>query len=245
MTTGEFISAFEILQIVTGNLDDQDYSSGLSRGWYLDRIHDATKELNRKTKIFRQPYDAPIPEDLRLPVPKDTHAILDVMLYNGECCESTLFEPVHWKMNMSNQRTGANGYQGSIMEGSGFSSNVTRPQLTSSRRVYFCDIFDGHVELSPSCKSFDNIRLWYVSSARYSDDLPVIPEMYKEAIENYVDEYYYRKQRAIDPNKYNRLFLQSKELRESSFDKVAMNFNVMDPFKRKRMREYLTHYMAK
>jgi hypothetical protein len=220
MTTGEFISAFEILQIVTGNLDDQDYSSGLSRGWYLDRIHDATKELNRKTKIFRQPYDAPIPEDLRLPVPKDTHAILDVMLYNGECCESTLFEPVHWKMNMSNQRT-------------------------SSRRVYFCDIFDGHVELSPSCKSFDNIRLWYVSSARYSDDLPVIPEMYKEAIENYVDEYYYRKQRAIDPNKYNRLFLQSKELRESSFDKVAMNFNVMDPFKRKRMREYLTHYMAK
>jgi hypothetical protein len=255
MNQNDFVTVNRILANVTVQTNDRDFRSGMSKGWYISRIHEALQELSFDTFFEEITLDFPFPsEKLALMMPKNVFNVRDIYLWNGDCCSPDTSVIVHWKKGYNNRGKGE-GYTAKVREnGSGNSSDPYFPQGGdrywdngigfNSRNLYYANIQNGMIMFSSACKSYENVRITFNGMGGEIGDLPIVPRFFERAVGDYVSERFFNSKKAEDQRKYRTLWGDAEaslnDPRKGSWKKARMRVSSMNTFERKSMNEYIS-----
>lgn len=202
--TGSYIKVKDILFNAAGFAGDTDYRA-IPKGFYIQQIEDAFKELNMETKMLdgHANFDTPI-EHLSIPLPADCFNVQNVWMYSGTECDFHASRKVWPKDNYYTEgdgylanRTGNNTNDPYYLNDSLTSrlrpdrdlSLIRYDNNISINQILFYNIQNGVLMLSASCRAAGNkVHIHYNSTGCEVGEAPIIPLFYKKAIEDYTTE---------------------------------------------------------
>lgn len=260
MDSGVFVTPNEVLFMAAGMAGDKDYKV-IPRGFYLALIQEAFNDLNIASLFADRRVDFPMPSDtLTLQLPSDCIGVKNVYVFTGDACTRSNSRKVWWKRNY-------------FTEGNGFIANDTgrnagdpfynQRSFSTSREdknlirvngpdginsILYYEVENMNLMLSSSCVGAGNkVHLAYKSSGGELGDAPVIPLMFKTAIQDFVVEAALRFRMANEPS-MARVWIASQQIYERRLDKsgfngswheAIMNARSMSPGKRADLATYL------
>lgn len=245
METNEFVSIDNILFNVLSQVNDEEMKKGFVKGWYVQKIKDALTELAFDTHFDNKYKDVELPSNLAIPMPKDCFNIRKIYLYNGDCCTPSNSMVVHWKRGFNNQKDGS-GYTANVMESGGrnprdpFYNNYPTDILYDGSRetVYFANIQGGKIMFSSGCAGYGKVRIEFDGIGGFSDEMPVIPRLFRAAIESFVVEKFYAAMKGRDPRKWRTSHSDSLSLMNVEWDKAKLRAKRMHSWEKENLREY-------
>lgn len=245
METNEKTSVDELLFNILTQVDDEEMKSGFAKGWYVQKIKDALSELAIDTHYDRKFVDLDIPARLAVDIPKDSFNIRKIYLYNGDCCTPETSAIVHWKRGFNNQEDGT-GFTSNVVESG--SRTTEDPYFNSFpgerlyegsyETVYYANIQSGKIMLSSSCSGFDKIRIEFDGIGGFSNEVPVVPRIFKQAIEAYVVERVFAAKKARNPRLWRSSHSDSLSLKSMEWEKAKLRAKRMHSWERENMKEY-------
>lgn len=193
MDSSEFISVEQVYSDLITLVADEDFSkSGLDKGFYISRIHDAVTYFSLETfyQIVTDDIDnALIGSSGIVGVPINCFNIREIYLYNsGKCNKPSDYEVVHWKRNLA---TGSSGLKTArikprnrdrVLSGR---DNGLAPgnNFVNTNNLYYANVQSGKIVLSDNCEeNFNSIRLIYNGMGSKNGQLPCIPRILKDGI---------------------------------------------------------------
>lgn len=245
METNEFTSVDEILFNILTEVGDEEMKSGFAKGWYIQKIKDALSELAFDTHFDTQSKDYNVPSNLQLEMPKDCFNVRKIYLYNGDCCTPQTSAIVHWKKNFNNNKSGS-GYTANRVDSGQRTTNdpyypshpVADYTGGSVETVYYANIQNGKIMLSSNCLSFSKIRLEFDGVGGFSDELPIVPRLFKSAIEYFVVERVFAAKKAREPRLWRASHSDSLSLKQQEWEKARLRAKRMHSWEKDNIREY-------
>lgn len=261
MNTGDFIKAEAIIFNSAAMAGDREYKL-LPKGFYLSLIMDAFSELNMLSGFSEMRKNYNFPENLTLNLPDDCFDILNVYVFNGDNCNISNSRKVYWKRNYYTQ--GGAGYiandKGKNNSNDPFyaqrslanndKSLIRIEKNVSVNNVLFYNLQMGNIMFSSSCKQAGaKVHIHYRGTGSKAVEEPIIPILFKQAIEDYVTEAAIRVRLASEPSMI-RVLMPMQQLYERRLDKEGMNGSWFSAKQRvkdmnKGQREDLAEYLGR
>lgn len=182
----DFVTVNEILADVLKIVGDTDFKKN-SPGWYTSQVRQALQELSYDTFFDEHNKSFPVPENLRLEMPKGSFNLKQVYLFNGTDCDIRNAQVVYHKRNFINDNSGS-GYVARDRwenENDPFHKRRIRNQAQPDHLHYF-GVQNGLIMLSPSCSSFDKVLLVYNGVSTDIKEVPVVPNYLRQAVKGWV-----------------------------------------------------------
>jgi len=196
-----FVTVNEILADVLKIVKDSSFKVN-SRGFYVSQIQQALEELSFDTYFDERSEVFEVPADLRLDMPKGAFNLKNMYLFNGTECDISRSQNVYWKRNFINSKSG-NGFVAKdrldnhndpfhrdrfrgATNRLGRDNNLTG--VGGVNELFFFNVQQGVIMLSESCRKFGKILIEFNGMGADIGDLPVIPNMLRQAVKDYVSE---------------------------------------------------------
>lgn len=226
-----------------------------NQGWYIATVQRGLSKLSFDSKFFLISEEIDFPSDtLSVPVPANCWNLKEVYVYDkGEDCTISNMHEVYWKRHYE-----PNGYdkgytarmkpisQKTNVEtdtlGADYGSDVYNPEPVSSEsNIYYYNIQNGNIVFSSTCKGFDKIKLKFNGTFTPLGETPTVPEMFVEAITQYVVERGFnilksrdsRAYRALWSDAYNQLYS-----RNGAWDRATKLAKQLDDKTRRDFLQY-------
>lgn len=258
MNTGQYITPDSILFTAAAMAGDKDFKV-IPRGFYLSLIQDAFRELNLDSFFSEQRKDFDFPLDnLTIPLPEDCFNVRNIYIYSGDTCTIYNSKKVWWKRNYY---TTGNGYiandKGNNNDPfygshSAMHEDKSLIRVNNDERIndlLFYNIQMGNVMFSSSCRAAGNkVHIHYNGTGGNIVDAPIIPSMFKTAIEDFVIESALRFRMANEPS-MARNWMAMQQLYSNRLNKEGMNgswftaimrVKKMNTSQREELKEYLS-----
>lgn len=218
-STNSLVTINDIMANVKMFINDED-SKMFSSGWYKDQAQQALSKLSFETVFFKIVSDVDFPsENLTLPIPKGCFNIRELYIYNtNDDCEISDLHEVYWKRNYR-PKGDDKGYtarmqplnKGSEIENVDWynqvGTDVYNPKyVVNENNIYYYNSENGYIFLSSTCKDFDKVRIVYNGVFTNIGDTPVVPEMFREAVQDYIMEVCFQVLKARNPKFYRPLW---------------------------------------
>lgn len=270
MESSEFISVDQILSDLVTLANDEDYTrSGLDKGFYISRIHDAVTHFALETFyqiVTKDIINYDTHKDGIIDIPVNCFNIKEIYLFNGSakckehqagctCSSKSPLEDyvnVHWKrtLNVGSSKIKMSRIKADnrdpVLSGSDVYSGAPNKDFISTTNIYYANLQGGKIILSDSCSNYSNIRIVYNGMGSENGTIPCIPRIIKDGIfdKAALDCFYYLKVRDKSyrtdyVDAYNR-FNGSGRVK-GSLRECKNRILSMDSFKRNDMMEYLAN----
>lgn len=198
--TGHYIEPKSVIFAASANAGDRE-GKLIPPGFYMRLVEDALLELNMDSAFpeGHKDYNS-IPENLTFQLPEDCFDVQGVYVFNGDACEISKSHKVWHKKNYF---TKGNGYiandKGDNSGDPYFFSHSTRGQdkslirynnaADSMNKLLFYNVVNKNLMISASCRSVGTkIHVVYASTGGPVIDAPIIPVIFKSAVEDFVSE---------------------------------------------------------
>lgn len=251
MTINDFVSANHLIAEITATVNDKEFKKGFPKGWYISRIHDALRELAFDTFYLKVLRDFELPENLQLEMPEDVFNIREIYLYQGEFCNPSSTQVVHWKRLFNNMFSG-DGYTAKVKDDG---SNGSDPFLPNQRidvynrqgfygPKFYWNEQNGIIMFSKECAAFPYVRIIFNGVGGPIGDVPVIPSFFERAIVDYVEEKFYNAMKARHPRTFRVLWQDAynklHDMRTGSWNKARKRVKSMNSAQKESMEEYIS-----
>lgn len=207
-----------IIAKAVSTVNDEQFRTGFSKGWYISTIQDAMQELSLASRYFKVSINFPIPQTatpLQVEIPKDVFDIREIYVYNGDVCDVHNSQVVHWKRTFSNMGTGS-GYSARIKDDGSNPGDIFLPNQSTNRntvnyrmRKFYYNTEGGMIMLSEECRAYGFLRVVFNGLGGEIGELPIIPRFFERAIVDWVEERYYNAMKAREPRKYRSLWMDA------------------------------------
>lgn len=233
MNTGHYITPDSVLFTAAAMAGDKDFKV-IPKGFYLSLIQDAFRELTIASFFAEQRAELDFPHDsLTIQLPSDCFDIKNVYIFNGDLCTTENSRKVWWKRNYF---TKGNGFiandKGKNNHDPFYQNHSTLSQDKSLIRydhregvndVLYYNIQMGNMMFSSSCRAAGTkIHIHYSGTGGSVLDAPIIPIIFKPAIEDFVTEAALRYRMANEPS-MARNWMAMQQLYDRRLDKEGMN----------------------
>lgn len=251
MHINDFVTPESLLREVTVRINDPEYKSGLTRGWYMQQLRDALDELSFDTFFETLTKDFEFPsENFQMELPTGCFNVKEMYLWDGDCCNVATSRKVYWKREFNNMPNGV-GYTGSRVRNSStlnydpFMPNDYYPVPLDNNNLFWANIQNGLIMFSTSCGTYPKVRLVYSGTMGAIDEVPCIPRFFQVYIKDFVSVRFFETMMARDPRTYATLYDRTKakfeDPRTGSYYKAQDRAKMMDGWERDALKEYLSH----
>jgi hypothetical protein len=186
----------------------------LPKGFYLSAIQHAIEALSIDTYFSekREAFDFPN-DTLTLPMPKGCFNLRNIYLFNGNECNIQNSQKVYWKRNYFTKGEGfiandkGNNFNDPFYDDLDIPTNRYPKgerfrQQSSSSNVLYYNVQMGDIMFSSSCRGVANkVMLHFNNVFTNIEDAPIIPVMFRRAIEDYTCEFALRAMLPTNPEK--------------------------------------------
>jgi len=208
MSTGNsYIPLENVLFDAAQELNDDEYRKGGGRPFYVSAAQRGMSKMFKDTMTDERKWEADIPANLILELPKGLEEIDAAYLYNGDSCNVSLSQKLYIKRNM--YRLGGAGYLAGdkwnnyldpLQFSHGFGGGWGGWSCQPPPYLFFAGRHDGVLYLSEGCASFNKVALVYqgIGMECFGDDFR-IPYWMRDAITDYIILRVAKKLRSQDP----------------------------------------------
>lgn len=217
MDTGRNHTPEIVISKVVSLVDDEGYEFK-SKAGYISIVQKAIEELAITTYYQEAWKDFEFPDNLILEMPSDSFNLRNIYIFQGPVCDIGRSQKLWWKRNYYTQGGGyiANDkwtnndpfiashssypyvHQAPLMD---------RSTMYSPNDLYFYNIQNGQIMFSSSCKNLGGrVMLHYNSLGCEFGEAPLIPSIFRTAIEDYVCEFVLRERMARDQKSFSGLW---------------------------------------
>lgn len=254
MNTGRNFQAEIIINKVVSLVNDEGYEFK-SKAGYISIVQKAIEELAIYTFFKEEWKDFKFPDNLIMDMPEDAFNIRDIYIFQGQVCDIGSSQKIWWKRNYY---TEGNGYVANdkwtnrdpfYSSHSGYPSRhydrtSTAKDINSPNNLYFYNIQNGSILFSSSCKNLGGrIMLHYNGLGCAFGEAPLIPALFRTAIEDYVCEFVLRERMARDQRGWLTLWqIYDKRLNDpmrGSWKEAEMRAKRMNASQRQELATYL------
>lgn len=257
MNANDFTTVDRIIADVVVTVNDENFRTGFSKGWYTSKIQQALQQLAIETKYLKVTMNFPLDQaayPLQLEMPKEVFDIREIYLYNGSSCDVGASQVVHWKRLFNNMDAGT-GYSSRIKDDGSNPGDIFLPNQSTHRNTvnyrgikYYYNVENGIIMLSEECRSYEFVRIVFNGFGGAIGDLPIIPRFFERAIIDWVEERYYNALKARDPRKYRVLWSDAKanlDDYKGHWAKTRKYVIEMDKAQKESMNEYISSQFHK
>lgn len=257
MDSNDYVTIEHILSEVTSVVNDTEYRSGLSKGWYISRIQDALQELAFDTFFDIQTRDYDFPSgNLQMELPKNCFNIREIYGWNGSCCSPQTSAVIYTKRLFNNKGGNGRGYTAQVKRpGETIGTDPFQPNYSNDgtftgfpENVYTCNIQNGIIMFSSSCEAFQKVRIVFNGMGGEIGDLPIVPRFFERAVNDYVKMLFYEKKMGEDPRMYSGLYDRAKARYDDwggNWKKAEKRIKLMNAKERADYKEYLAAIYVK
>lgn len=272
MESSEFVSVEQLFSDLVTLVNDEDYSrSGLDRGFYISRIHDAVTFFALETfyqLVTKDIINFDENKNGIIDIPVNSFNIREIYLFNGSSrcknkehqsgcsCSSkediTDYVKVHWKRNLSFNTKGGKmmrirpSNSDRVLSGVDPHSSSPSKDYVNTNGLFYCNMQSGKIILSDNYSCYKNIRIIYNGMGSDNGELPCIPRIIKDGIldKAALDSFYYLK---VRDKSYRTDYMDAYTRfhgtgrEKGSFKECSTRIKSMDSFKRDSIMEYLSN----
>lgn len=220
MNSYTFISPDEILTDVLKQVDDERMEFS-TKGFYIRAVQQAIQDAAFQTFFDDRPEVFTFPEKGYMPMPEGCIDLRNVYLFNGDKCDISNAQTVHWKRNFISY---GNGYvannRGNNFGDPYYSRHSEIPIITNSgiQNLFYYNIQDGQLMFSSACKKFQKVFLIYKGIGTPIGAVPIIPLFLQRMVTDHVTEYTLRLRMAKEPNRWTTLWKVYDQRLNGEFD---------------------------
>jgi hypothetical protein len=257
MNTFTFVTPEEILSNVLPQVDDTRMDF-MPKGFYMSAIQKAMEDLaldtffDERQEVFSFPG-----ESLSLPMPEGAFNIRNIYVFHGDKCDIGSAQKVWWKRNyftrgsgfMANDRGNNNNdpfYASHTVTKKGEDKSLIRYERTPGN-IHFYNIQAGMIMFSSSCRSFPKVMIHYNGTGTPIGDAPIIPVIFRSAIEDHVTEFVLRVRMAKELSQVQKwrslwqIYSQRKDdPYNGSWAKAETKAKSLHASQREELKEYLS-----
>lgn len=257
MQSADFLSIDHVLAEVLVTVNDREYRSGMTKGWYISRIQDALQELAFDTffDVITRDFDFPS-SNLVMDLPTNCFNIREIYGWNGSCCSPQSSAVIYIKRLYNNKGGNGRGYTAQVKKaGETIGTDPFQPNYHNdgtfgnfNEAKFFCNLQNGKLMFSSSCSAFQKVRLVYNGMGGEIGDVPSIPRFFERAINDYVEERFYLAKKGEDPRKYRTSWMDAKQKLDDwngNWQKAIKRVKMMDTKQRSDYAEYLAAIYVK
>lgn len=226
-----------ILADLLSNIDDLGFKK-FNKGTYTSMIQACLEQLSFHTLLLKIEKNYPLPSTLSLAIPQGCFNLLDIYVYNGDCCEKEHSKKLWWK---DNYRTQGKGYISNVMQ------NTRDPFLPSyhhAHDVHFYGIENGIIYLSPNCANYAHVNIIFNGILTNYGDTPFIPIQLRKAVVDYCTLMCFKKLKAKNPKLYTPLYRDAYvdvyDKQNGSWADALLWTRTLDEGSRSDLLEYLS-----
>jgi hypothetical protein len=200
-------------------------------GRYQSLIQTALTELSFDTFFNKKRFDYPVPQDLRIELPAGTFSVAEVYAYNGPCDKPQNVQKLWYKQGYFTRggdtffakNRGAAETQdpfypsgGPLIRDQNTQDLYRRPSVVNNTLFYAVE--NGILMVSSSTLRFENIHILSHGSICPIGEVPLIPPLFRQAVEDFAVEAATRELLASDPRLYtmyadmNRIYTRRLDL---------------------------------
>ena len=201
MDYSSLVTINDIMANVKMFVGDED-SKTFSEGWYKDQAQQALTELSLDAvfHIIDKEVDFPY-ENLSMAIPNGCFNLREAYGYNVDSNGNISNQhEIHWKRNYrpirndkgytarelaSSKRGDAEAQDFSVTEG----TDIYNPdKIINETNVYYFNSENGNIFFSSTCKTFDKVRIVYNGTLTSIGETPVVPEIFRQAVQGWMVE---------------------------------------------------------
>jgi hypothetical protein len=225
------------------------------KSFYLSVIQSAIEALAIDTYFSEkhEAFDFPL-DTLTMDMPKGCFNIRNIYLFNGNNCSIENSRKVYWKRNYYTEGNGFVANDKGNNYGDPFFGNeeLLRNKYPRGERlrevavpgnILYYNIQMGKIMFSSSCRGVGNkIMLHFNDIFTNIDDAPIIPTIFRRAIEDYTCEFVLRLMLAENPQKLNLWKIYDQRLNkpyDGSWAKAENMAKSMNTSQREELKIYL------
>lgn len=238
MKGSSYISPMTILSSVLPLVSDERMEF-MPKGFYMSVIQQALEALALDSYFDDKWEDFDVPTTLRLTQPAGCFNIRNIYLFNGTECDTQKSQKVYWKRNHFTKG------QGSIANNvsDGGKDPFFDRSVNSYNGLYYYNIQAGDILFSSNCTSFQKVMINYNGMGSDITEAPIIPAIFRRAVEDFVCEFILRLRMAKDKQIWMGLWkIYEQRLNapyDGSWEKAINLVKTMHSSQREELKEYL------
>ena len=206
MNTSDFLTTDYLVSQIVVMTGDENLRSGLSRGWYTDKISDALSEINFDSKFNEETcdiYNWNSKGKYYVTLPSGCFSVKDIFVWNGDKDTIESSQRIHYKRGFNNVNH-TSGYTSKVKDTASDQTldPIYQREVVSENLIYG-NLYNGQLQLSKSCDGWDNIRIIYYGVPFDVGVIPAIPVYLKEFVIDFVTEMFFRAKKVKDKSLMN------------------------------------------
>lgn len=212
MIDSSTIPADEVIANVRGAVNDDGLDGPLrrSRGHLVGYMRSALIDLSYDSLYDKRNFDAAIPANLIVTLPKGYADITHLWLYSGDKCDFTSSANMFWHRGMTRYGAGNyfaenKGHDDDVVLGNSLSSDGDQGLIIGRSRLFSYNVQAGRLMLSSSCKVFERVHMLYIGLGQDEGVEPQVPTALQNAVEDFMKMKWYEFMQGRDRN-YRTLF---------------------------------------
>lgn len=255
----DFVSGDFVVSSVARLVGDADFKK-VPKGRYDSITYRALLDLGFQTFFNKKRFDEPVPQDLQLPLPANTFGVKEVYVFNGDACNIGSAQKLYYKENYYTRGNGffaKNRAQEEAVDPY-FPADrefvrirdtnmAARREERMSQQLLYYSIENGVMYISPACRVYQKLHIVAYGTNTPLGEVPLVPTMFINAVEDYVAEFITRELITYDPKIYagmntiynNRL---QKFGMNGSWHEAVKRIRTMDKGRRDDWAEYYSRW---
>lgn len=255
MVNNDFIPPEFLRREISEMCGDAEFKKGLSRGWYMTKIRGGLDKFAYESFFDSdKKFEAVIPTNLRIELPKNVYCPTELYVYTGQCRPENAVQ-VYWKQGFDNSPDGKT-YTASRNESLQVEDPFkpfglgTQIEVITTMVKWANIIDDGSgqqqiLQLSSSCAGYNKIRLKYKGTYGSFCEVPCIPRILLEAL---LDWGCWKWNLAQANRNQDRFYLEMAQTYRNNFENsktgtyytALEKLNILSAWERKSWNEYIS-----
>lgn len=197
----DYLSMDALRATVSRMMGDKDMKL-IEPGRYRSFIQEALTELSFDTYFNKKRFDFPVPQDLRLELPAGTFSVAEVYAYNGNECNVYNAQKLWYKENYF---TKGNGFfaknrgdvgvidpfypsGGELVPSQQNPELLVRQDTNIATNLLYYAVENGILMVSSSTRAYQNLHIVSHGSICPIGEVPLIPPLFRAAVEDFACE---------------------------------------------------------
>jgi len=216
-STDRLITPNEILADVVE--ESQDYSfREHTKGWYVSQMQQCLSELSFDTFLLKLWDDFVFPAGtLALAMPANSFNIRRIYIYDGLLGSPSTQKRVRWKRNYATRGAGMD-FTADNKAGTEDDPFMVPISQSTQDDIYFAEMQNGVITFSSNCASFGFVRLYFNGSLAPIGETPFVPELFRQAVKEWVMLQVYRIRRNKNPRVHRTTYMDAYNEFHRRFD---------------------------
>ena len=262
----DLLSPKEVLSEVLIYTQEMGYKN-VTRGFIISQMNRCMQALSYDTFFDERHIAFAIPENRVIDIPAGVFNINEMYLYSGDNCNiGQNTANVYWKRNMftgggkgfAARNKGNNGNNGRdpFYSGNGGHHNFNRngvgrghssTGISNQNGLYYYGESNGQITLSENTGPYSRLLIKFNGIWEVDAEKNTIPQNFQEVLVDWCVESVLRVKKAIDPNKWRGMHLDSvatlgykPETYDGSWYKAKRRVSKMGKKQKQDLKEYLT-----